>query len=102
MHFSEITASSLVKVDLEGNIVQDTEHVINPAGFVIHSAIHAARQWVDGVTRHPAVSIRGAVQIVRAAREENAGAVKTERDVFARLWGGDAHQRALDHVKAGG
>ena len=43
MHFSEITASSLVKVDLEGNIVQDTEHVINPAGFVIHSAIHAAR-----------------------------------------------------------
>ncbi len=41
--FSEITASALVKVDLDGNIVQDTEHVINPAGFVIHSAIHAAR-----------------------------------------------------------
>ncbi len=41
--FSEITASSLVKVDLEGTIVQDTPHVINPAGFVIHSAIHAAR-----------------------------------------------------------
>jgi ribulose-5-phosphate 4-epimerase/fuculose-1-phosphate aldolase len=43
MHFSEITASSLVKVDLDGNIVSDTNHVINPAGFVIHSAIHAAR-----------------------------------------------------------
>ena len=43
VHFSEITASSLVKVDLDGNIVQETEHVINPAGFVIHSAIHAAR-----------------------------------------------------------
>jgi ribulose-5-phosphate 4-epimerase/fuculose-1-phosphate aldolase len=41
--FSEITASSLVKVDLEGTIVGDTPHVINPAGFVIHSAIHAAR-----------------------------------------------------------
>lgn len=41
--FSEITASSLVKVDLDGVIVQDTPHVINPAGFVIHSAIHAAR-----------------------------------------------------------
>ncbi|MFM1814797.1 MAG: hypothetical protein RLZ98_1492 [Pseudomonadota bacterium] len=41
--FSEVTASSLVKVDLDGNIVSDTEHVINPAGFVIHSAIHAAR-----------------------------------------------------------
>jgi ribulose-5-phosphate 4-epimerase/fuculose-1-phosphate aldolase len=41
--FSQITASSLVKVDLDGNIVQDTEHTINPAGFVIHSAVHAAR-----------------------------------------------------------
>ena len=41
--FSEITASSLVKVDLDGAILQDTPHVINPAGFVIHSAIHAAR-----------------------------------------------------------
>jgi ribulose-5-phosphate 4-epimerase/fuculose-1-phosphate aldolase len=43
VHFSEITASSLVKVDLDGAIVQETDHVINPAGFVIHSAIHAAR-----------------------------------------------------------
>ena len=41
--FSQINASSLVKVDLDGTIVQDTPHVINPAGFVIHSAIHAAR-----------------------------------------------------------
>ncbi len=42
--FDEITASSLVKVDLEGNIVQETEHFINPAGFTIHSAVHAARE----------------------------------------------------------
>lgn len=42
--FSQVTASNLVKVDLDGNIVSDTEHVINPAGFVIHSAIHAARE----------------------------------------------------------
>ncbi|MEA2976815.1 MAG: hypothetical protein QOF19_2335 [Alphaproteobacteria bacterium] len=41
--FSQITATSLVKVDLDGNIIQDTEHTINPAGFVIHSAVHAAR-----------------------------------------------------------
>lgn len=44
MFFDEITASSLVKVDLDGNIVQDTEYNINPAGFTIHSAIHAARE----------------------------------------------------------
>ena len=42
--FNEITASSLVKVDLEGNIVEPTEYMINPAGFTIHSAIHAARE----------------------------------------------------------
>ena len=41
--FGEITASSLVKVDPEGNVVQASEYTINPAGFVIHSAIHAAR-----------------------------------------------------------
>lgn len=42
--FEEITASCLVKVDLEGNIVQETPYFINPAGFTIHSAIHAARE----------------------------------------------------------
>ena len=43
-YFDEITASSLVKVDLDGNIVQDTTNFINPAGFTIHSAVHAARE----------------------------------------------------------
>jgi ribulose-5-phosphate 4-epimerase/fuculose-1-phosphate aldolase len=43
MMFEEITASSLVKVDLEGRKVHDSPFEINPAGFVIHSAIHAAR-----------------------------------------------------------
>lgn len=44
MLFEEITASSLVKIDLEGNKVEDSEWPVNPAGFVIHSAIHAARE----------------------------------------------------------
>jgi ribulose-5-phosphate 4-epimerase/fuculose-1-phosphate aldolase len=44
MFFEEITASSLVKVDLEGNIVSPTPYYINPAGFTIHSAIHGARE----------------------------------------------------------
>ncbi len=42
--FEEITASSLVKIDLHGNKVMDSPHPINPAGFTIHSAIHAARE----------------------------------------------------------
>ena len=43
MLFDEITASSLVKIDLSGKKVLDSPYEINPAGFTIHSAIHAAR-----------------------------------------------------------
>lgn len=42
--FDEMTASSLVKVGLDGKKVMDSSYDINPAGFTIHSAIHAARQ----------------------------------------------------------
>ncbi|MBI1186884.1 MAG: class II aldolase [Alphaproteobacteria bacterium] len=41
--FEEITASSLVKIDLDGRPVDQPDAVVNPAGFVIHSAIHMAR-----------------------------------------------------------
>lgn len=41
--FEEVTASSLVKVDLDGNILEG-QWGINQAGYVIHSAIHAARE----------------------------------------------------------
>jgi len=41
--FEEITASSLVRIDLAGNKLMDSPFDINPAGFTIHSCIHAAR-----------------------------------------------------------
>ena len=41
--FDEITASSLVKVDMACNKLDDSPHPVNPAGFVIHSAVHAVR-----------------------------------------------------------
>jgi len=44
MTFDEITASNLVKVDLDGRKVMESPYEINPAGFTIHSAIHAARE----------------------------------------------------------
>ena len=44
MLFEEVTASSLVKVDLNGNKLMESPYDINPAGFTIHSAIHAARE----------------------------------------------------------
>lgn len=43
MLFDEITASSLVVVDAAGQKVRESPYPVNPAGFVIHSAIHAAR-----------------------------------------------------------
>jgi len=46
LFFDEITASSLVKIDVHGNKLQDSPFPVNPAGFVIHSAIHAARHDV--------------------------------------------------------
>jgi ribulose-5-phosphate 4-epimerase/fuculose-1-phosphate aldolase len=42
--FEEVTASSLVKVDFDGNKVMASEYQVNPAGFTIHSAIHQARE----------------------------------------------------------
>ena len=43
MLFEEITASSLVKIDKNGDKLVPSEWPVNPAGFVIHSAVHAAR-----------------------------------------------------------
>src|SRR5690606_21831036 len=40
--FDEITASSLVKIDLDGNKVEESPYEVNPAGFTIHSAIHTS------------------------------------------------------------
>jgi ribulose-5-phosphate 4-epimerase/fuculose-1-phosphate aldolase len=49
MLFEEITASSLVKVDREGRIVDGSPWPVNPAGFTIHSAVHAARHDIQCV-----------------------------------------------------
>ena len=47
--FEEVTASSLVKVDISGNPVEPTPFITNPAGFTIHSAIHMARDNAHSV-----------------------------------------------------
>ena len=47
--FEEVTASSLVKVDVHGNPVDPTPFITNPAGFTIHSAVHKAREDAHAV-----------------------------------------------------
>ncbi len=47
--FEEITASSLVKVNLQGEVIGESPFPVNPAGFTIHSAVHAARTDVGCV-----------------------------------------------------
>lgn len=47
--YSEVSASNLIKVDIEGRVVEDTPLEANPAGFVIHAAVHKARPEVDCV-----------------------------------------------------
>jgi ribulose-5-phosphate 4-epimerase/fuculose-1-phosphate aldolase len=42
--YEEVTPENLVKVDLDGNPVGASQHPVNPAGFIIHSAIHRARE----------------------------------------------------------
>ena len=50
MLYEEVTASSLIKIDLEGNVLFNaTDYGVNKAGYVIHSAVHSARHDVDCV-----------------------------------------------------
>jgi ribulose-5-phosphate 4-epimerase/fuculose-1-phosphate aldolase len=42
LHYTEVRASNLVKIDLDGNVVGTSEHPVNPAGFVVHAALHRA------------------------------------------------------------
>ena len=61
--FDEITASNLVKVDLQGNKLQDSPYEINPAGFIIHGAIHEVRHKVGCVLHtHTAEGIAVSMQ----------------------------------------
>lgn len=47
--FEEMTASSLLKIDVDGNVVEESPYFSNPAGFTIHSALHMARDDAHAV-----------------------------------------------------
>ena len=78
MLYHEVTASSLIKVDMQGNIVEagSTNFGVSVAGFMLHSAIHAARPDIKCIIHlhHPAVVAvsvwwcGGVVELVRLFR----------------------------------
>lgn len=52
LNYDEVTASNLVKIDMDGNVVEPSAHPVNFAGFVIHSAIHMAQAARHKVVMH--------------------------------------------------
>ena len=52
LNYDEVTASNLVKIDINGHVVEDSDHPINEAGFIIHSAIHMLENTSNHVVMH--------------------------------------------------
>ena len=52
LNYDEVTASNLVKIDVEGNVIGNDEHPVNFAGFIIHSAVHMTRSEENHVVMH--------------------------------------------------
>ncbi len=52
LNYDEVTASNLVKIDLDGKVIAGGEHAVNYAGFVIHSAVHMTRSKENHVVMH--------------------------------------------------
>lgn len=69
-NYSEVTASNLVKVDIQGNLVGNTESRINQAGFLIHGAVHEARDDAHCVI-HTHTTAGSAVSIKRDGLKTN-------------------------------
>ena len=52
LNYDEVTASNLVKIDVDGNPIGESHHPVNYAGFIIHSAIHMAHQAKHRAVMH--------------------------------------------------
>ncbi len=87
--YDEITASSLVKVTVAGEIIDDPAGLgINRAGFIIHGAIHAARPDVDSVLHtHTAAGIAVSAQEHGLFTHQSARSHSHERPELSRIRG---------------
>ncbi len=64
-------------------------------------AVQAAQDWLAKITRFPADSIRGLLEIIRSADNGREALALKEREVFERLWASPNHMAALQSVDAG-
>jgi ribulose-5-phosphate 4-epimerase/fuculose-1-phosphate aldolase len=90
--FEEITASSLVKIDLDGKPVGETPYITNPAGFTVHSSIHMARDDAHAVIHLHTPS----GQAVAAQAEGLLPISQTAMAVYSRLSYHDYEGIAVD------
>jgi ribulose-5-phosphate 4-epimerase/fuculose-1-phosphate aldolase len=95
--FRDITASSLVKIDLEGRILDDSPHDVNPAGFTIHSAVHTARHDAACVLHTHTVAGVAVSSLASGLQPCNQWALQFHQRVAYH----DFEGIALDHAERG-
>ncbi len=86
MMFEEITASSLVKIDVEGQPVLKTSHPVNPAGFTIHSALHMNCEDAAAVMHERLVEDMGDKHAMILRNHGTLAIGKTVGQCFLRLY----------------
>lgn len=81
--YDEVTASNLVKIDLEGRPVAPTPHAPNPAGFTIHAALHAARDDAHCIVHtHTTTGMAVACKARGLSRDNFYGAMLADRVAY--------------------
>ena len=93
LNYDEVTASNLVKIDVDGNIVLDNGHPINYAGFVIHSAIHMTRSEENHVVMHPKTPVQ--INASMRQRASSLGCSILRRSILSRSMAGVSPADAL-------
>jgi len=90
--YDEVTASNLVKIDLAGNPIGPTEYPVNHAGFIIHSAIHAARDDAHCIVHtHTTAGMAIACRRSGLAHDDFYGAMLVDRVAYHDFEGISVH-----------
>jgi ribulose-5-phosphate 4-epimerase/fuculose-1-phosphate aldolase len=90
--YEEVTPENLVKIDLDGRVVGSSEHPINPAGFIIHGAVHAAREDAHCVMHvHTTASVAVSCKAAGLSHDNFYGAMFHDRVAYHDFEGISVH-----------